>query len=121
MKLLLDQGLPRGACALLLAEKVEAQHVADLGLSRATDESILEKARATGATIVTLDADFHQLLSISKMMAPSVIRIRVEGFKAEALAELLFSIITKCREDIEAGAAITVDRTRIRVYRLPLP
>ncbi len=62
MKLLLDQGLPRSACARLREFGHEVVHVGDVGMSRASDADILAVARSTGSTVVTLDADFHALL-----------------------------------------------------------
>ena len=81
MKLLLDQGLPRSTVQHLAAAGIVAEHVGDLGLSRADDAVILETARRQQAVVVTLDADFHYLLATTRATAPSVIRLRVEGLK----------------------------------------
>jgi predicted nuclease of predicted toxin-antitoxin system len=63
--LLLDQGLPRSAATLLRGAGHEAIHVGELGMSAATDESILAHARKEEFAIVTLDADFHALLALT--------------------------------------------------------
>jgi len=76
MKLLLDQGLPRSAAALLTAAGIDSVHVGDLGLSTAEDATILQAGLEADRTVVTLDADFHALLAMSGAIAPSVIRIR---------------------------------------------
>ena len=70
--------------------------------------------------MVTLDADFHALLAMSGAIAPSVIRIRIEGLRGEALTELLLAVIPQCTSDIEQGAAVTVQSGRIRIRHLPL-
>jgi predicted nuclease of predicted toxin-antitoxin system len=67
-----------------------------------------------------LDADFHALLALSKAASPSVIRVRIEGLSAKALAELLSSVIVICREDLISGAMVSVTETGVRVRRLPL-
>jgi predicted nuclease of predicted toxin-antitoxin system len=90
-------------------------------LSPAADHEILDVAKMGGSTVVTFDTDFHQLLAISRATAPSVIRIRIEVLKADGLTQILLDVIAKCRDDIEAGAALSVDWKRIRVHRLPLP
>ncbi len=120
MKVLLDQGLPRSAAALLRARGLEAIHVADIGLSAAPDVVILEQGRRDSSIVVTLDADFHLLLALSRAAWPSVIRIRMEGLRAEALTDLLESVLKQCADDLEAGAAVTVQAKRLRVRRLPL-
>jgi len=44
IRVILDQGLPRGAARLLREEGQDAVHVGDLGLAAAPDEVILERA-----------------------------------------------------------------------------
>ena len=120
MKLLLDQGLPRSAVALLTAAGIDTVHVGELGLAAAEDAAILQSDRETNRTVVTLDADFRALLAMSGAIAPSVIRIRIEGLRGEALAELLITVIAQCTADLEQGAAVTVQSGRIRIRHLPL-
>lgn len=120
MRLLLDQGLPRGACEILERGGHDVLHVADVGLSTADDEAILDRALAENRTVVTLDADFHAILAQRGATGPSVIRIRIEGLCAEALAELVMGVMGVAGADLDRGAAVTVahgDVTRIR----PLP
>jgi predicted nuclease of predicted toxin-antitoxin system len=62
MRLLLDQGLPRSTITHLAALGMAAEHVGDLGIATSTDTAILEMARQHGKVVVTLDADFHQIL-----------------------------------------------------------
>jgi predicted nuclease of predicted toxin-antitoxin system len=45
MKLLLDQGLPRSAAALLCEVGIDTMHVAQMSLSAADDTDILQRAR----------------------------------------------------------------------------
>jgi predicted nuclease of predicted toxin-antitoxin system len=104
----------------LQATGIEAEHVGDVGLSTADDSEILDYARREGAVVVTLDADFHALLAMSGAAGPSAIRIRIEGMKGEALARLLVDAIGRCRDEIEAGALVTITPHRLRLRRLPL-
>ena len=87
-------------------------------MSEAEDADIMQRARAEGRIVVTLDADFHALLALNEARAPSVIRIRIERLRAQALTDLLLTIIAACQEDLEQGSAITVESHRIR--HLPL-
>jgi predicted nuclease of predicted toxin-antitoxin system len=77
MKLLLDQGLPRSAAALLSATGIDAIHVADIGFSQAEDAEIIQRAKEENYVVVTLDADFHALLALDEATSPSVIRVRL--------------------------------------------
>ena len=92
MKLLLDQGLPRSATALLCETGIDTMHVAEIGLSAAEDTDILQRAREGERIVVTLDADFHALLALAEATSPSVIRIRIQGLLAQGLTDLLLRL-----------------------------
>lgn len=120
MKLLLDQGLPRSAAALLRRQGIDAIHVGEIDMATATDAEILARGRQEQRVVVTLDADFHALLALSAAFSPSVIRIRIEGLRGEGLATLLQKVLEEFSEELELGAVVTAQETRMRVRRLPL-
>jgi predicted nuclease of predicted toxin-antitoxin system len=120
MKLLLDQGLPRSAAKLLREAGIDAVHVSEIGYSTADDAAILQKGRDEERVVITLDADFHVLLALSRATTPSVIRIRIEGLYGQKAADLIQAVLTRCTEDVKQGAVITVQPRRIRIRRLPL-
>jgi predicted nuclease of predicted toxin-antitoxin system len=119
MKLVLDEGLRLGAAAILRNAGIDAWHVTELGLGGASDETVLERVRTDGAVLVTLDADFHQILATTGASQPSVVRVRMEGLKAQVLANLLLMVIEQTRADLLAGAAVSVSGKQIRLRRLP--
>ena len=59
----LDQGCPRSTVAALQRQGWDVIHVADVGMSRATDADIVAWAARERRVVVTLDADFHALLT----------------------------------------------------------
>jgi len=120
MKFLLDQGLPRSTAALLRQSGIDSVHVGEIGLASAEDVTILEEGRRSGQVVVTSDADFHALMALSGETSPSVIRIRIEGLRAEAYTRLLKEILQSCEKDLETGALVSVQPGRMRVKRLPL-
>jgi predicted nuclease of predicted toxin-antitoxin system len=120
MRLLLDQGLPRSAAGILRQTGIDAIHVGEIGYSTPQDAQILQRGQAEGRVVVTLDADFHALLAQSGDSSPSVIRIRIEGLKAQALALLLEAVLTQCHDDLIVGCVVTVQTGRMRIRRLPL-
>lgn len=119
MKLLLDQGLPLSSAALLRKAGIDTIHVGEISMSEAEDTEIIQRARDQGRIVTTLDADFHTLLALDEATSPSVIRIRIERLRAQALTDLLLMAIAQCKEYLEQGAAITVEPSRIRIRRLP--
>jgi predicted nuclease of predicted toxin-antitoxin system len=120
MKLLLDQGLPLSAAALLRDAGIDTVHVGEIRLSEAEDAQIIQTARESEYIVVTLDADFHALLAFEAATSPSVIRIRIERLRAPALTDLLRSVIAACEDELSRGADVIVEPSRIRICRLPL-
>jgi predicted nuclease of predicted toxin-antitoxin system len=120
MKLFLDQGLPRSTGSHLLKHGIPSVHAGDAGLANASDASILERSRKEGWIVATLDADFHALLVLSGATVPSVIRVRIEGLRAESMAKLLSSVLEVCAQDLKQGAVVSVTESGIRVRYLPL-
>ncbi|MCX6345777.1 MAG: DUF5615 family PIN-like protein [Armatimonadetes bacterium] len=120
MKLLLDQGLPRSAAAILREYNLDAIHVGEIGGARWADIEIIRRAREDGRVIVTLDADFHAILVLSGVKSPSVIRIRIQALRGEELTRLVLMVVDRCNEELKNGAMVTVQEGRLRVRLLPL-
>ena len=120
MKLLLDQGTPRSAATLLRRAGLDAVHTGETGLAEAEGAEIIRRAALEDRVVVTLDADFHALLALAQAHKPSVIRIRIEGLRAEEFSGLLQNALRQCAEDLESGAMVSVNDFQIRVRRLPI-
>jgi predicted nuclease of predicted toxin-antitoxin system len=120
MKILLDQGTPRSAAALLRQAGFDTVHTSEIGMAESADREILQRAFVEGRVVVTLDADFHALLALSQARQPSVIRIRMEGLRAEAFSELLQSVVQRCSADLGSGAMVSVRDFQIRMRLLPV-
>ena len=120
MKLLLDQNLSAAAAELLRASGLDVFHTREVGLATADDADILLWCRGQERVLITHDADCHALLAMSRATSPSVIRIRIEGLRDEALAGLIQRVLTMTDDDLRRGSAITVNAKSIRVHRLPL-
>lgn len=120
MKLLLDQGTPRSAATLLRQAGFDAVHTGEIGLAEAEDDEIIRRASDESRVVVTLDADFHTQLALTGATKLSVVRIRVEGLRAEEFSRLLQRVLRQCGDDLEAGAIVAVNDFQIRVRRLPV-
>ena|ERR1019366_1800183 len=120
MKLLLDQGTPRSAATILCRAGFDAVHTGEIGLAEAEDSEIIRRASDENRIVITLDADFHAQLALTQSQKPSVIRIRIEGLRAEEFSGLLQNVLNQCADDLKAGAMISVNDFQIRVRRLPV-
>ena len=119
-RVLLDQGLAPRAASLLRQEGWDAVHVSEIGLSRASDEKILDAARSGGRVCITLDHDFHSNLALTRADQPTVIFLRLEKKDAPRQAALIRPVWAACEAAIVSGAAISADGETVRVRQLPL-
>lgn len=119
MKILLDAGVPWRTRELLTRLGHDVVHANEVRIG-AADAFLVDWAIKEKRFIVTLDADFHAILAERKAAAPSVIRLRVETLRHEEAASLICRILGQFGEELEQGAAISANRTRARVHRLPL-
>jgi predicted nuclease of predicted toxin-antitoxin system len=119
MKLLLDQGTPRSAAALLRQAGLDAVHTGECGLAGASDLQIIQRAADEERVVVTLDADFHAHLALTGARKPSVVRLRIEGLRAEEFCRLLQRVLRHCAGDLADGALVSVTELQIRIRRLP--
>lgn len=117
---MLDQGLPRSTATFLVAAGWDVQHVADIGMSRASDREILDYSRRELRICVTLDADFHAELAVSGATGPSCVRIRIEGLTGRALAELLQRVWPMISDDLDRGSMATITERSVRIHHLPI-
>lgn len=120
MRLVLDQGIPRDSGALLRSDGFDCTHVAEIGMSRSTDEEILAFSLGKKAVVVTLDADFHTILAVSGASGPSVIRIRLQGLGAVEVAALVRKVLADFEGDLRRGSLLMVKARKTMCHRLPV-
>ena len=121
MRFLLDENLSPLLAGLLAAGGHDTVHVRDLGLLTAADRLVLERARTDRRVLISADTDFGELLAASGALLPSVILLRRETDRsASSQAGLILANLGQVAADIEAGAIVVLESTRVRVRRLPL-
>jgi predicted nuclease of predicted toxin-antitoxin system len=76
VKFVVDTNLPPALAGWLVEKGHEAQHVSELGLERAADRAIWERARVLGACVVTKDEDFV-LMQARDPSGPTVLWVRI--------------------------------------------
>lgn len=88
MKLLFDHNLARRLVHLLDSVYPFSQHVADIGMADASDETIWKYAETNRMTIISKDSDFYYR-SMLRGHPPKVIWIRLGNCTTSQVAELL--------------------------------
>ena len=79
---------------------------AQIGLQRADDDMIFERAAAEHRVVVSADADFGTLLAVRSSRQPSVIQFRGEGSrKPDALARTLLANLATSSTPRRTGAS----------------
>ena len=120
MRFLVDANLSPRVATDLNAAGHNAAHVFDQGLGEATDAAILDAARVDDRVIISSDTDFGALLARHDQDKPSFILLRhINELTPHEHAQLLISNLDAIADELEEGAVVTFDRTRIRVRRLP--
>jgi predicted nuclease of predicted toxin-antitoxin system len=121
VRFLLDENLSPLVADDLAAAGHDAVHVRDLGLLRAPDRVILDRAVVEKRVLISADTDFGQLLTASGATLPSVILLRREvDRRASSQARVVLANLDQVASDIEAGAIVVIEATRVRVRRLPI-
>jgi predicted nuclease of predicted toxin-antitoxin system len=89
-------------------------------MATAEDGAIIKLAEVERRVVVTLDADFHGHLASLHAVQPSVVRIRIEGLKADASAVVIQRVCETFSNALESGCVVTVLPHSMRMHRLPL-
>jgi predicted nuclease of predicted toxin-antitoxin system len=98
----------------------DAVHANDLGLDRASDRVIIERARDEGRVIVTADLDYPRLLVLSMASRPGLILFRGGNYSDAEMAALLERTLDAVSPDVLAHSICVVDKRRIRLTQLPV-
>jgi predicted nuclease of predicted toxin-antitoxin system len=98
----------------------EAVHVRTLGLERAADRVLIDRALADSSVVVTFDLDFGDILALGVLDKPSVIICRLTDERADSVNRHLATVLGERLAELESGALILVEDTRYRVRKLPI-
>ncbi|MBV9141642.1 MAG: DUF5615 family PIN-like protein [Pseudonocardiales bacterium] len=121
MKFLLDSNLSHRVAQLLREAGVDATHVRDNDLQRATDSVILEFARQHTFVLVSEDTDFGELLARQCTVSPSLVLLRTyEPMTPDEQTAILLANLPRLHDDLDQGAIVVIERNRLRVRRLPV-
>lgn len=121
MKFLLDSNLSHRVAQLLRDAGIEAAHVRDHDLQHAADSMILQFARQHAFVLISEDTDFGELLARQCTATPSFVLLRTcDPMTPDQQAAVLLANLPRLHDDLNQGAIVVIERSRLRVRRLPL-
>jgi predicted nuclease of predicted toxin-antitoxin system len=115
VKLLLDENISASHARALRAERYDAVAIVEQGLGGAADEAVRLHAIDTGRILVTLDADFANIIRFPPEGTPGVVRLRLHPPTETAIASALQRLLELLTNFEVAGKLIIVDSKRIRI------
>lgn len=70
--------------------------------------------------MLTHDQDFSTLLALSRKGKPSVVLLRLSSLRVEGVGDRVLKTVKTVAKDIEAGAIVVIEDSRVRVRSLPM-
>jgi len=120
MRFLVDMPLSPELAAWLVRQGQEAVHVVEMKLERASDATILERARNEGRVVVTADLDYPRLLALSQAEGPGLILFRGGNYGEQEARERLARVAETIPLEELPNSIVVIEKGRIRRRRLPL-
>jgi predicted nuclease of predicted toxin-antitoxin system len=115
VKFLLDENLSPLHTGTLRSLGHDAVSVVELGLSGANDSVVRDAAIKQERILVTLDADFANVLRFPPAGTPGVVRFRIHPATEEAIEAALRLTIPRLAQMSLAGKLVVVDERKIRI------
>jgi len=120
LKILADMPISPRSAAFLRELGHQVTHAIDLGLAKASDQEIMDRALGMDALILTEDLDYAALLSAMESFPPGAMILRLGNLNTDQINQRLKQVFASLAEDQFRNAIIIVERTRIRIRRLPI-
>ena len=121
-RFLVDEDMPRSTAKALRQIGHIAEDVRDVGLRGHSDQEVFDYAQAQGATLVTSDKDFSNILRFPPGTHSGIIVVRVpdELPTSKVNQEVLNALGRLAGEELE-GLLIVVEVGRVRIRRSDRP
>lgn len=120
MKALLDVPVSPSLLEVLREFGHEGVHATQIGLARAADSELIGFAANEQRIVITADLDFPRLLVLSSVHNPGLILFRGGNYSEDEMRTLLRRLLEPIEPDVLECAICVVDKTRIRITRLPV-
>ena len=109
MRFLVDMALSPGLADWLVQRGHDAVHASTIGLSRAPDPGIIERARDERRVIITADLDYPRLLALARSERPGLILFRGGNYSdTEVIERLAHALELTPEEDLSGSPRLVV-------------
>ncbi len=120
IKLIGDMNISPQTVTALQQQGWDIIRVLDVLPATASDVEILNFARQENRVIVTHDLDFSMLVALSGYNQPSLITLRLSSTDLNTVNQKLLEILPQIEQQLQAGSAITIEDTAVRIRQLPI-
>jgi predicted nuclease of predicted toxin-antitoxin system len=120
MRFLADAGISPKTVEFLRRMGHDAVHVREIGMQRAPDLLLVEKAKAEGRVVLTFDLDFGEILAMGVATQPSVLLFRLTDERSDSVNRRIEVVLAEQSDTIMSGALILIEDLRYRIRRLPI-
>jgi predicted nuclease of predicted toxin-antitoxin system len=120
MRILVDMNLSPKWTEALEHAGIEAEHWSKIGAANDGDPEIMAYASGHGYIVLTCDLDFGSILAATGGRGPSVVQLRTDDTRFGVIGALVVRSIMQAREQLKAGALVTVETGRSRITSLPI-
>ncbi len=120
MKFVVDMNLSPRRTGFLADAGFSAIHWSTVGAGTAGDVEIMEFAQNHGFVVLTHGLDFRASLAATHGDKPSVVQIRSRDVSPEVAGHRVVAGLKQMKQELEAGAVMTLDSDRARLRLLPL-
>jgi predicted nuclease of predicted toxin-antitoxin system len=117
VKLFLDENLSPQHAFELRSNGYDACAAVEVGLSGATDEQILRFAVENGRVLVTLDADFANVIRFPPERTSGVVRLKIHPPTEQRIRQAIRRALSLLANTDLAGCLAVVDEDKVRVRR----
>ena len=118
MRFLLDQDVYAATARHLTDLGHDVVRAAELGLSRAADEELLEAAQQQGRLFVTRDRDFGRIVFLNRLRA-AVLYLRVSPSTQASVHSELDHVLKTLGETALSHVFVVIEPSGHRIRRLP--
>jgi predicted nuclease of predicted toxin-antitoxin system len=120
MRVLIDMNLSPKWVEALEKSGLEAAHWSQVGAATDSDPQIMAYAISHRYVVLTSDLDFGAILAATGGLAPSVVQLRTKDLQVEVIGSLVIAVIVQARDELEEGALMTIDTSKLRITSLPI-
>jgi predicted nuclease of predicted toxin-antitoxin system len=114
LRLLLDQMLDADIATALQQQQYDVVRVSEVGLSRANDQQVLQKAIQTKRILITLDEHFGDWAVLPLSDHPGVIRIKANPAITKTILSVLLPFLRNHGNKIFTNRLVIVGSKRVR-------